>query len=118
MRLLVFVCVFFAFALPVRLPACVLPPAAQFFTQKDVGFILVGTATGSIWQRHSSEYLVTYKVLEVLQSTAPSTLSATTLCGLPFRRGERVVVGSVQGQQIVYPAYEEAAIRAAIRGVR
>jgi hypothetical protein len=101
------------FGIAARATACVPAPADQLFAH-DAEFILVGTATGT--REEHFELTVSYEVAEVLSGKAPDTLIGVSPCQDPIRKGERVVVGRVKGQQYVYPAEPfEQQIRAFLR---
>jgi hypothetical protein len=105
-----------AFGVATRAPACIPAPAAQLFAQ-GAEFILVGTATGA--QEERFELVVSYDVIEVLLGKAPDTRMGVSPCRDPVRKGERVVVGRVNGTSYVYPAetYEQD-VRASVRSGR
>jgi hypothetical protein len=101
------------FTVLTRASACIPAPADQLFGH-DAEFILVGTATGT--QEEHFELTVSYEVSEVLSGIAPDTRAGISPCHDPIRNGERVVVGSVKGQQYVYPAEAfEQKIRTTLR---
>ena len=47
---------------------------------------------------------MSYEVLEVLAGKAPDSFHALSPCALPIRRGERILVGRVNGMQVAFPA--------------
>ena len=100
--------------------ACSPAPADQLFAQ-NADFVLVGTATETREGTRDENFdlLVRYDVLEVLSGNVPETRTGISLCRVPIRIGERLVVGSVDGQQYVYLAeISEQEVRASIRSGR
>ena len=92
----VMACVLFA----TRAIACTPAPPKELFARTE--FLLIATAIGSE-EANTFELPVKYKVLKVLSGKAPTTHWAGSPCHLPIQVGERVVVGTYQGRQYLYP---------------
>ena len=87
--------------------ACTPAPPKEFFA--DTEFLLMATAVGSK-EAGTLELPVEYKILKVLSGKAPASHWAGSLCHAPIQIGERIVVGTYQGKQYLYPAelYKDA----------
>ena len=90
-----------------RASACEPARPNELFAHAE--FLLVGVVTGSK-SSASWDLPVSYRVLKVISGKAPSLHWANSQCHMPLEKGERVVVGSVQGTQYLVPAewYEQS----------
>ena len=95
------------------------PPVPTEVLAHNSDFVLVGKATQSISHEKTAELVVSYEVLEVLAGKAPDSFHALSPCALPIRRGERILVGRVNGMQVAFPALStEESVRSALRAGR
>ena len=94
-------------AFSTRATACTPAPPKEFFAHTE--FLLIATAIGTK-EANTWELPVKYQVVKVLSGKAPATHWAGSPCHLPIQIGERVVVGTYEGKQYLYPAelYEDA----------
>ena len=111
--------VFLLASLPIQSLACspILPSEA---IGRDADRVLIGVTTGnSRKSKNFYEALVDIKITEILKGQTANTVTAISPCSLPFKKGEKVVVVSINHQWIVYSAdFYEKPIRAGARGGR